>query len=73
MTDEELSKVVKAFARRQPFRPYLLEFNSGQAVKVSHPEAVCAFSEFWLHRSTSGDHCIFKSYVVTRAHDAKSS
>jgi len=40
MTIQELDRIIRAFNRRRPFRPYLIEFVSGDRVLIGHPEAV---------------------------------
>ena len=40
MKREEFERVLRAFQRRAPFRPFTVEFVSGERVSVDHPEAL---------------------------------
>lgn len=40
MSGDELEMALQAFARRRPFGPFQIEFNSGDRILVSHPECV---------------------------------
>ena len=40
MTRENFERVLQAFQRRTPFRPFTVEFVSGERVSVDHPEAL---------------------------------
>ncbi len=40
MNTSNLLRVIKAFEKRKPFRPYLIELVSGDRIQVTHPEAV---------------------------------
>jgi hypothetical protein len=49
MTFQELDRVLRAFNRRRPFRPYLIEFVSGNRVLIGHPEAVSRTGTFYTY------------------------
>lgn len=49
MTPQELDQLLQAFARQRPFRPFVLEFTSGQQVQVTHPEAASWWGPFYLY------------------------
>jgi hypothetical protein len=38
MTKESFTRALRAFARRQPFRPFLVEFLTGERLLIKHPE-----------------------------------
>ena len=40
MVAEHFQTTIRAFQRRSPFRPYIVELVSGERVKVDHPEAL---------------------------------
>lgn len=40
MTAEHFQTTIKAFQRRTPFRPYVVELVSGDRTQVDHPEAL---------------------------------
>lgn len=45
MTAQSFQRALRAFTRRRPFQPYLVEFVSGEQITVHHPEAVATWSE----------------------------
>jgi hypothetical protein len=69
MTEEQLTVGLRAFARRRPFRHFLLEFINGQRVRVQHPEGVAPFAGVWLFQEPNGDHAVFASSSVCRLLD----
>lgn len=40
MMQEAFTLTLRAFCRRKPFRPFVLEFFSGGSLTIVHPEAV---------------------------------
>ena len=66
---ETMQGPVRAFARRTPFRPFILEFTSGGRVLVEHPEGVAAFSQIWLFRSPRNENAVFPASSVCRLLD----
>ena len=40
MTEDELTVAFRAHGSRRPFRPFLIEFNSGAVALVPHPESI---------------------------------
>ena len=40
MVAEHFQTTIRAFQRRSPFRPYIVELVSGERVRVDHPEAL---------------------------------
>ena len=40
MTAEHFQTTIRAFQRRAPFKPYIVELVSGDRVRVDHPEAL---------------------------------
>ena len=51
MFPENFSNALRAFARRAPFKPFVVELVSGERIVVEHPEAL-AFRGGYFH---SGD------------------
>ncbi len=39
MTMENFQKVLRAMIRRQPFKPFTVELNTGNRIEIDHPEA----------------------------------
>jgi hypothetical protein len=69
VTENELSLTLQAFARRRPFRPFIVEFFNGERIWVKHPEAVARFSGVWLFQEIDGDRIVFGSTSVCRILD----
>ena len=40
MTTEHFQTTIRAFQKRAPFQPYLVELVSGDRVRIDHPEAL---------------------------------
>ncbi|HEY2414786.1 MAG TPA: hypothetical protein VGI40_21250 [Pirellulaceae bacterium] len=40
MSPEGFQKALRSFARRRPFRPFRIEFITGEEIVARHPEAV---------------------------------
>lgn len=40
MVSDTLVKSLRAFARRQPFKPFLVELVNGESILIEHPEAL---------------------------------
>ena len=40
MTSDTFARVLRAFCRRRPFRHFVIEFHTGQLLKIVHPEAI---------------------------------
>ena len=69
MTEEQFSLSVRAFARRKPFRHFIIEFVNGQQLRIRHPEGVGPFSGVWLFHAREGDRVLFASTAVCRVLD----
>ena len=59
MSPDDLEKAIHAFATRRGFRPFLIEFSSGDRILVSHPEAVRRYQALFLYSGTDGRYRIF--------------
>ena len=64
MTPEMLERALRAFAHRRPFRPFWMEFFSGDRVLVSHPEATERFGGLFLYRGADRVHRLFAAQAV---------
>ena len=70
MTERELEASLRAYCRRRPFRPFLLEFLSGVQVVIDHPEGVGALAnQIWLYRGPKGAQSLFPCASVCRLLD----
>ena len=70
MTDQELITSIRAFSRRRPFRNYVIEFNNGKQVLITHPEGIGPFAGVWLYVDPRGPQVVFASSAVCRVLDA---
>lgn len=59
MSADDLELVLRAVIRRRPFRPFFIEFNSGDRILVAHPEAIDRQGEFFLYRGPDGGQRLF--------------
>ena len=69
MTPQEFDVACRAFCRRRPFRPFLIEFTSGHQLLISHPEAVGREAQFCTMRCPDGGHVVFTGDGVARLLD----
>ena len=59
-----LDRALQAFIRRRPFRPFCLEFFSGDRVKVTHPEVIERAGELFGLRAANRAYRIFAADSV---------
>jgi hypothetical protein len=64
MTADDLERALRALARRRPFRPFLIEFHSGDRILISHPEAVDRYGNLFLYRGPNRDQRFFDGTAV---------
>ena len=64
MTLKAFRRSLQLFNRRAPFRPYLIEFVSGDRIQVRHPEAVEPFGNVFLFRTPDRENRIFEADAV---------
>ncbi len=69
MTSDQFNLVYRAFCRRRPFREFFIEFTSGVASRVPHPEAVRPEGELYALRLPDGANVVFAAESVTRMFD----
>jgi hypothetical protein len=69
MSADELERAVRAFARRRPFQPYLLEMVSGDRLLVTHPEAVRRQGTLFVHYAPDRHPRIFSGESVCQLLD----
>jgi hypothetical protein len=68
--EEEFTVSLGAFARRRPFRHFLIEFVNAQTLRIRHPEGVAPFAGVWLFHGREGERVVFASSSVCRILDA---
>jgi hypothetical protein len=69
MTNEQFDAAYRAFCRRRHFRPFRIEFSSGQQLLVSHPEEVRDEGLFYIARGGDGGFVLFAAESVSRLLD----
>jgi hypothetical protein len=69
MTVEQFDAAYRAFRRRRPFRPFLIEFTSGHQLLISHPEAVRNEANLYAMRCPDGGNVVFAAETVSRLLD----
>jgi hypothetical protein len=69
VTDQELEWALRAYTRRRPFRPFLIEFVSGSQVRMEHPDAIAFVKPLWLYRGPKRAQTLFASSAVCRLLD----
>jgi hypothetical protein len=72
-TTAVVARSVRAFTRRQPFRPFLIELHSGDRLTVSHPEAVAWRGELFVYRSEERGQSVFLGSAVSQLLDPEPS
>lgn len=70
MTDEQFAASLRPFCRRRPFRPFVIEFMNGKALRITHPEGDAPFAKVWFFRSPKDASVVFASASVCRLLDA---
>jgi hypothetical protein len=66
---DELDKVMRAFLRRRPFRPFLIEFSSGDRLLVRHPELIWRKKQLFIFRVDDDSSRVFSGLHVTQVLD----
>ena len=69
MNPAALEVALRFFARRRRFRPFWLEFLSGDRLKATHPEAVRRVGELFAFRSPDGAYRLFAADSVCQLLD----
>jgi hypothetical protein len=75
MTQEQFDTAHRAFCGRRPFRPFLIEFTSGNQLLITHPEAVRRRrnTQMYISRFTDGGYALFAAGSVSRLLDSPAS
>lgn len=69
MTNAELERALRIYNRRQPFRPFLLEFTSGEQIRIDHREAIALFTDLWYYLGSNRVESLFSGSSVCRLLD----
>jgi hypothetical protein len=70
MTEANFQRSLQAFVRRQPFRPFSVEFSSGDGFTVDHPEALALRGRVAVFIRPDGHYALFDSSEVTQLIEA---
>jgi hypothetical protein len=66
MTAEHFQTTIRAFQRRAPFKPYIVELVSGDRVRVDHPEALVIRGGVGVFVTAAGAPTIFDHEGVSQ-------
>jgi hypothetical protein len=66
MNADDLERALRSLATVRRFRPYWIEFNSGDRILVSHPEFVDRYGELFLYRTPTRERRIFAGQSVSQ-------
>ena len=69
MSTERFQTTIRAFQRRTPFKPYVVEVVSGQRIQVEHPEALVVRAGVGVFVDVSGAPTVFDHEGVIRISD----
>jgi hypothetical protein len=73
---QAFDRSLRAFARRSPFKPFVVELGSGSRLQIDHPEALVFRSSVAVHFAPDGTPTLFDHQSVsqvTALNDAKAS
>ena len=75
MNSQDFETTIRAFQKKQPFRPYVVSLVSGERVHVDHPEALVTRARTAVYLGPRGEMSIFDSEGVAQitAEPAESS
>ncbi len=66
MIAEHFQTTLRAFRRRTPFKPYVVELVSGDRIRVDHPEALVVRGGVAVYVSAAGEPVIFDNEGVSQ-------
>ena len=69
MTAENFDRTLRAFQRRVPFRPFVVELVSGSRLQVDHPEALMHRAGAAIFVAPDGDFTLFDHEGVSKVCD----
>jgi hypothetical protein len=69
MNEDNLKAALAAFTSRRRFRTFLIEFVSGDRLRVTHPEAVYFRKHVLIYQSPQGAFRLFDSESVCQLLD----
>lgn len=66
MEKENFERLLHALSHRKPFKPYTLEFMSGESIEIDHPEALVIRAGVAVYLSADGTPAWFDHAGVSR-------
>jgi len=66
MTSDHFQTTIRAFQRRTPFKPYVVELVSGDRITIDHPEALVVRGGVGVFVNTTGAPTIFDREGVSQ-------
>ena len=66
MEKDNFERLARALCHRRPFRPYTVEFVSGETIEVDHPEALIIRAGVAVYLSADGTPAWFDHAGVSR-------
>ena len=64
MSSNDLAIALRAFTKRRPFRPFIIELKSGTQFVVTHPEAIDRKENFFVFWGPKFSHAVFTGESV---------
>jgi hypothetical protein len=69
MVAETFAQALRAFARRKPFKPFVVELMNGERIVVEHPEALAFNAGAAVYVSPRREFALFDHEGVTDVRD----
>jgi hypothetical protein len=69
LTFNNFVRSLRAFCRRRPFSPFLVEMVSGTVLRVPHPEAVRLYGEVAMYTAPDSTERLFDCTSVCEMYD----
>ena len=69
MTKDQFDAALRLYGKRRPFKPFLLEFMSGNQILIGHPEAIRNEGIIYTMRRPDGGPMVFAAESVARLFD----
>ena len=69
MITETFTQILRSYARRKPFKPFLVELMSGERILVEHPEALAYNGGAAAYISPRGGFVMFDHESVSQVLD----
>ena len=69
MTLDSFLRILRVFNKRASFRPYWIEFVSGDRIEIRHPEVINQFGDVFAFRAPNREQRFFESGSVAQVID----